>query len=375
MASGSTYDAGIIGGGLAGLSSAILLARLGHSVALFEKEKYPLHKVCGEYISLESYDLVCSLGIKLHGNVPIVKKLLISSPSGSSLSRELPLGGFGISRYKLDMDLMNIARSEGVHVFEATKVTDVQKDGSFFQIVLDERTVLAKAVCAAYGKRSNLDIRWKRTFTRDKPGPLNNFIGVKYHAKLERQRDLIELHNFKNGYCGISPIEDGKSCICYLTTADTLKKSNSNISLLEKEVLSRNRYLSHVFTNAELMYDRPLTISQVSFEKKRQVENGILFIGDAASMIAPLCGNGMSMALHAGRMAASSVDKYLKGEYSLAGMGNNYNLEWNRAFRHRLSAGRLIQRLFRNEWLTNTSVRLLKRFPTLLDTIVKQTHG
>ena len=48
------YDVAIIGGGLAGLSSAIELRLAGYDVILFEQEKYPFHKVCGEYVSLES---------------------------------------------------------------------------------------------------------------------------------------------------------------------------------------------------------------------------------------------------------------------------------------------------------------------------------
>ncbi|HZZ75876.1 MAG TPA: FAD-dependent oxidoreductase, partial [Puia sp.] len=50
------YDVAIVGGGLAGLSLAILLARESYRVCLFEKEAYPFHKVCGEYISMESWD-------------------------------------------------------------------------------------------------------------------------------------------------------------------------------------------------------------------------------------------------------------------------------------------------------------------------------
>jgi len=44
-----TYDLAIVGGGLAGLSFSIQMAKIGYSVILFEKEKYPFHRVCGEY--------------------------------------------------------------------------------------------------------------------------------------------------------------------------------------------------------------------------------------------------------------------------------------------------------------------------------------
>jgi 2-polyprenyl-6-methoxyphenol hydroxylase-like FAD-dependent oxidoreductase len=93
------FDAAIVGGGLAGLSLAIQLSRAGHSVIVFEKERYPFHRVCGEYISLESWDFLNGLGVDLTAmQVPIIRKLQVSSPSGKLLEQELPLGGFGLSR-------------------------------------------------------------------------------------------------------------------------------------------------------------------------------------------------------------------------------------------------------------------------------------
>src|SRR3954469_23020826 len=109
------YDAAIVGGGLAGLAAGIRLARLGHSVVLFEKEKYPFHKVCGEYISLESWNFLEQLGLPLSKmNLPMIKKLIVSSPGGKIIESNLDLGGFGISRYLLDFELSKIARQNGV---------------------------------------------------------------------------------------------------------------------------------------------------------------------------------------------------------------------------------------------------------------------
>ena len=97
------YDAAIIGGGLAGLALSIQLSKKGYRVILFEKEQYPFHKVCGEYISMESWDFIESLGLPLSSfHLPIIKKLIVTSPNGNELKTDLPLGGFGISRYFLD---------------------------------------------------------------------------------------------------------------------------------------------------------------------------------------------------------------------------------------------------------------------------------
>src|SRR5580698_2262082 len=125
------YDVIIAGGGLAGLALSIQLARSGYSVALLEKEIYPYHKVCGEYISLESWNFLEELGLPLSDwNLPLIHQLLVSAPNGNSILNDLPLGGFGISRYKLDSAMAAVARSEGVALRESTKVTDMRFEGS-----------------------------------------------------------------------------------------------------------------------------------------------------------------------------------------------------------------------------------------------------
>ena len=93
------YDIAIVGGGLAGLAASIQLINKGYAVALFEKEQYTFHKVCGEYISFESWDFLISLGLPLPDmNLPVIKKLIVSSPDGNYLQHDLLPGGFGISR-------------------------------------------------------------------------------------------------------------------------------------------------------------------------------------------------------------------------------------------------------------------------------------
>jgi flavin-dependent dehydrogenase len=127
------YDVAIIGGGLAGLAASIQLTKAGYSVILFEKEKYPFHKVCGEYISLESWNYVCQLGLSLQNmDLPIIDTLLLTAPNGRTFTTQLPLGGYGISRYKLDFLLANIAKRIGVHLIEETKVDNVLFDEGFY---------------------------------------------------------------------------------------------------------------------------------------------------------------------------------------------------------------------------------------------------
>src|SRR6185436_6414515 len=110
----------------AGLAMAIQSARAGYKTVLFEREKYPFHKVCGEYISLESWNFLQDLGLPLSDmQLPVINRLLITTPNGNYIESTLPLGGFGISRYTIDKLLADIARQEGVTLLEETKVVNV----------------------------------------------------------------------------------------------------------------------------------------------------------------------------------------------------------------------------------------------------------
>ena len=370
------YDACIIGGGLAGLALSIQLAKLGYTVALFEKEQYPFHKVCGEYISLESWNFIEELGYPLSDmQLPIITKLIVSAPNGKQLQQDLPLGGFGISRFKLDAGLKEIAVANNVQVFENCKVSDVLFINDTFHIQTPIGKFTSRICCGSFGKRSNLDVKWNRLFVNQKANKLNNYIGVKYHIKTSFPVDTIALHNFKNGYCGISKIEDDKYCLCYLTNAENLKASNNSIEEMEKKILQQNPHLKNIFSNSKILYESPVTISQISFDKKTQVENHVLLTGDAGGMITPLCGNGMSMALHGSKIAASFIHSFLSEEISREEMESAYTSQWKLIFGKRLQTGRWIQAMFGKVWVTNFFISILKKSNVLTKMLIRQTHG
>lgn len=372
----TSYDVGIIGGGLAGLSLSILIAKAGHKVILFEKEKYPFHRVCGEYISLESRGFIESLGLDLSGlDLPVIKKLIVSSPNGNFIRAKLDLGGFGISRFFIDNELMKIAVNDGVFLQEKTKVNEINFKDEIFYLAYDGGKVDCKVIAACYGKRSNLDIKWSREFIKQKPGKLNNYIGVKYHIKTAFPDDTIALHNFKDGYCGLSKVEGDKYCLCYLTTALNLKENNNSIKEMEKNVLHKNPFLKKIFTEAEFIFTEPVTISQISFDKKSQVENHVLMLGDSAGMITPLCGNGMSIAFHSSKIASESINSFLSKTISREKMESQYSSQWKKHFENRMSNGRMIQKLFGKERMTNFFIGAIKHFPFLINKMIKATHG
>src|SRR6187551_3929869 len=129
------YDVAIVGGGLAGLALSIQCGDAGFKTILFEKENYPFHKVCGEYVSLESLPFLKKLGLPVEElNLPFIKKLQLTDVKGKMFEFDLPLGGFGISRYKLDNALYEIAQLKSVTALTNTKVTDIIFEGNNFII-------------------------------------------------------------------------------------------------------------------------------------------------------------------------------------------------------------------------------------------------
>jgi flavin-dependent dehydrogenase len=370
------YDIAIIGGGLGGLCLALLGADAGYSVVLFEKEKYPFHKVCGEYISCESYDFLMLLGLPLQDwNLPDIRKLQVSDEKGSIYNFQLDLGGFGISRYTIDNALYELALERAVVVFTNEKVNEVSFESNKHIIQTNKKNITAKIVAGAYGKRSNLDVKWKRSFAEKKANKLNNYIGVKYHVRTGFSKEMIALHNFKNGYCGISAIEDDKYCLCYLTNAENLSANNNSIQKMQENVLYKNPVIRKIFTESELLYDAPVTISQVSFEKKTQIEDHILMLGDAAGMITPLCGNGMSMAMHSAKLAFNEMNYFLQSKISRNEMESNYALNWKKKFYLRLATGRIVQRFMGGGASTGLFLKCMHAIPALSKKIIASTHG
>lgn len=371
------YDAIVIGGGLAGLSLSIQLGEAQRKILLLEKNKYPFHRVCGEYVSMESWNFLERLGVPLKEmNLPRITQLRVTSARGTVVDHPLDLGGFGISRYTLDNTLAAIAKKKGVEVKEECRAEEILYEEGLFRVKIKNEEFRSSVVIGAFGKRSNLDKKLNRSFELNPKPPSGNWVGVKYHVHANVPANSIELHNFDSGYCGISKVEGEKYCLCYLTKAENLRRSNGNIRAMEEKILSKNLFLKNYFSDRkQFLFEEPITISQITFENKLPVEKNMLMIGDAAGMIAPLCGNGMSMALHASVVAFPIVEKFLRKEITRDQMEKSYSIEWRKLFSGRLSLGRMLQPLLVKASLSNPTIALLRHSSWLMRRIISATHG
>jgi len=361
----------IIGGGLAGLTAALHLNKVGLNVTLIEKDTYPHHKVCGEYISNEVLPYFEWLGLDIENLAPtLISNLLFTSLSGKSIQTKLPLGGFGLSRYTIDYYLYTELIRRNVNVIH-DRVVEINFANNQFTVVTAKNAFVATYIIGAYGKRSSIDVKLNRSFI-NKRSP---YLAVKAHYKADFPNNQVSLHNFEGGYCGVSKVENDRLNICYLANYERFKK-HKNLLAFQENVLYKNRHLKAIFESASSLFDIPLTISQISFETKEPVYNHVLMIGDTAGLIHPLCGNGMAMAIHSAKIVSELLHQRREGKIiSRVALEESYTLHWNKEFKNRLKMGRVLSSLLRNHKFESLAMNALTKIPFLLHKIIKQTHG
>lgn len=362
----------VIGGGLSGLITAIQLVRANIPVVLFEKKNYPFHRVCGEYISNETVPFLLSLNLYPEDlNPSSINSFQLTSVSGKGAQLPLELGGFGISRYAFDSWLFKKAQHEGVKVYQGIEINKISFQENQFELHSHDSTFTTDVVIGCFGKRSKLDATMGRSFIKKR----SPYIGIKYHVRNDHPAGVIALHNFQDGYCGISNVENGISNLCYLSHRNNLVQSG-DIKTMEENILYQNPFIKNIFNNSDFLLTKPETINEISFETKKTVEDHVLMCGDAAGMITPLCGNGMAIAIHSSKILSELVIRYCTDErFSRTNLETEYEKLWARQFATRLWAGRQLQNFFGSASASNLTVAVARQIKPLGQYLISKTHG
>lgn len=364
----------IVGGGLAGLVSAIALQRKGFETVVIERNDYPSHKVCGEYISNEVVPYLKEIDCYPdHLDLAKINRFVLSDIYGREGSVWLDQGGFGVSRYLLDDYLAQKARAAGAELRTQTRVEAIDWRQDHFELQLHSGEQLrSPLVIGAYGKRSRVDKQLNRGFMH----AASPYVGVKYHIKTDFDPMAVALHNFARGYCGLSRIEGDTYNLCYLASRELLRKAGS-ITALEEQVLQQNPRLQAVWKDSDFVFEQPKVINEISFAPKAPVEQHILMAGDTAGLITPLCGNGMAMAIHAAKLCTDSIARHYspKGTLNRPALEQDYTRSWRAQFASRLWVGRTAQRAFGHQLASSSLVALVRYVPPLARMIIRQTHG
>ena len=282
------YDLCIVGGGPGGTAAATTAAHQGLRALLLDKDSFPRHKVCGEFVSFESLALLSSL-VEAKINAVAIEAVRLFR-DGRVWESPLPARGLSVSRHELDRIMLDAAVAAGVEVRTQTRVRKVNRIHDSFEIDTGRTTFVAKHVINAAGRWSEL--RSNRSLSEPR------WIGVKQHFRETDAPPSTDLYFFPGGYCGVQPIGDG------LINACALVQANAAASLAE--VL---RCSSELKSRAQdwVPSSDPIATAPIVFGPPQPVIDGMYNIGDAAAFIDPFLGDGISIALQTGVLAAECV--------------------------------------------------------------------
>lgn len=366
----------VVGGGLAGCAAAARLAHNGWPVLLLERDTFPRDKLCGEFLSGESRALLEQLGCLdaiLARGATEIRKVKFVTIKGREVSVPLPVPALGISRRVLDEVLFHHAAACGATALAGWDVVDIVREsgptGSTIRLQMHETTAprnqpqapalsfTCDLLMAAYGRRSKLDRQLQRPFLQD----LDGSVGIKLHHRIApgpageaAQHALAattEMYALDGGYCGIAPIENGAVNVCMLLQRRAFARLGTVewpkvAAFLSKENAALGRRLAGLVPEEGAV---PLTVSQMPFSKQEPWRDDMMFVGDAAAMIAPLCGDGMAMALQSGILAADAVQQVAPAGTAFtdgpkAALRDIWCGAWRQTFRPRLRAGYHLQK-------------------------------
>src|SRR5690606_13593265 len=131
------------------------------------------------------------------------------------------------------------------------------------------------------------------------------------------------------------------------------------------------------FQNSDFLFKKPEVINEISFEQKSLVKNHLLFCGDAAGMITPLCGNGMAMAARSALLLSETINQFREFHQPAVRLQleQNYEKRWKKQFSFQLRTGRTLQKFMMNRAVADAAVGFLNKVPAASKFIISLTHG
>jgi len=336
MSGALNHDLVILGGGPAGASAACRLARQGRTTLLLERHTQPQHRICGEFLSVEAQADLAELGIDplALGGSPIHRVTLVR---GSWMAQApLPFTGVGLTRRVLDEALLSRAAASGATIRRGSVAREVEAQGKNLLVHLrGEEALASRTVFLATGKH---DLRHPR---RPTPSAKASLIGFKtYFALAPGQRaeikGAVEVILFEGGYAGLQTVEGGMVNLCLLVQQALFERVGRSWSALLDHLCGADRHLRQRLDGSTPLLERPLSISGTPYgfiHRDTGTEpDGLFRLGDQTAVIPSFSGDGISIALHTGRLAAEaylergndarryqrSVRRDLRGQVGLA---------------------------------------------------------
>lgn len=354
------YDIAVIGAGPAGTAAAITAARFGVKVLLLDRDSFPRPKVCGEFVSAEAIALLARLLGSDHAlvsdSLSITRGRLFLGGRVSDL--DIHPSARSIPRYDLDHALWQAAQQSGVDARSAEAVRGLEGDGPF-NIHTTRGDYQVKAAINATG-------RWSGVCGTPQPPRGHKWLGLKAHYRTTRPTSSVDLYFFRYGYCGVQPvIAKGVVNVCAMVRSDVAKDL--------EEVFAQHAQLQAISRDWQLLHG-PLTTAPLVHAAPSPTNGQILHVGDAAGFIDPFLGDGISLALHTGVLAAQAASSFIRGEVTLRQLTTTYAREYDERFAPAFRKAARLRRLLSLAQPLQPALAGILKTPYLAEWILRQTR-
>jgi menaquinone-9 beta-reductase len=382
--SSNKYDVIVAGGGPAGASAAIHLAKANLKVLLIEQKTFPRAKLCGEFISPECIAHFEKLGVALDmiSSQPAqILETVFYSRRGRKIvvpSRWFGGNALGLSRAVMDHHLLERAKALGVNVLENSTVSDVVEDGCGVTGVIvkaaGDPEYRASVVVDATG-RSRVLARKTSSIQSVKP----SLVAFKAHlAGTRGEMTACEIYSYPGGYGGLSTVENGRSNLCFIMQASRVRRAHSDPQTVIRENLMLNRRAAFTLERATVETDW-LSVALESFGRRQpSPKPGLLAIGDSAAFIDPFTGSGMLMALESGQLVAEQIVHHLAKldeRNGIANLSESYTRAYLRTFDSRLRVCSRLRRVAFRPLLAQLAISAFSCSDRFRGWLARSTHS
>ncbi|MFN0007682.1 MAG: geranylgeranyl reductase family protein [Planctomycetota bacterium] len=302
-ASGTTYDVAVVGSGPAGASAALHLAREGRRVALIERETLPRYKTCGGGVVGRAFrNLPKDVAIPVEHACASAEAGFLESGMSFRVRREAPIVSMTM-RSELDRALAEAAVASGAELLAPCALSDLRQDGETVELETSRGRMRARFVIGADGVLSTVARKAGWTRAPRTIGALE--VEARVPAEVFARFTGVARFDFEAmeaGYGWVFPKREHLSCGIL-----TMRRGAGGLH----EAL--DRYLARVGVAPVTAEERHGYVIPVRPRPGGFVRGRVLLAGDAAGLADALTGEGISIAMASGRLAAEAI---LQGEPS-----------------------------------------------------------
>lgn len=361
-------DALVVGGGPAGSSSALRLARAGFDVRVLERTQFPRTKVCGEYVSPGACNVLAELGLldSVAAEAFPLRRIALAGFDKEPVDLRLPdRGALSIPRSRFDEMLLSAAEQAGATTIGGTFLDLEERRDRVVVTYRDrsgaERSIECRVVVGADGAFSTVAQRAGMAAPRRRGGRW----AVGGHLTGQRDEDALEMFVGTGGYYARNPLGDGKAN-SMLVLPDARRGDEADRAVVS---LTHGK---HRFEEDKL--ERRVAVGPLRYDSRVAARGRVLLAGDAAGLLDPFVGQGMAIALETSSSVVTAVDSLLRTGPQSA-IARDFGAARTKAVRPRTMLAAAVDAIIRTKPLRDRAERAFRRDPRHAESVLAALAG